>query len=222
MSNVLYWASGLSNAVLTEPGHALPIPPAHRWLTVWKEHAEWLIPYCKGSWVMLGHRCLSLPLQLPSHHQQLDLSQSWERGMPGPSAQKAGFKRAACSCLKWGRGLCAKPYQGQLCGRRESSVLLSGEGWAVPWSQLALSLRPRELVVKAVRFSQLRLEGNTGRPGVAAGPAGCPLHPSHGSPIPLSWLSVGEYQEPEDILLSGGGKHLAGPHLDASGVPHRG
>lgn len=53
-------------------------------------------------------------------------------------------------------------------------------------------VRPRELVVGVVRFSQLRLEESTGWLGGAAGPVGCPFCPSHGSPVPFSWFSVGE------------------------------
>lgn len=141
--------------------------------------------------------------------------------MPRPSAQEAGFKPATYPCFKWGTGPCAELYQEQLCSRRESSLLVSEAGQAdTLGARLALSLRLRELLVEVVRFSQQRLEGSAGRPGGAAGPAGCPLHPNHGSPVPLSWFSVGEAQEPEDILLSGSGKHSARPHLETSGVPH--
>lgn len=103
MSNALYWVPEASNAVLTEPGAPPPNTSSCTGSGVgggstWNSS----LSCSKGSWVMLSHGCLPLPLLPQFHLQQLDPPQDREVGFPVLSAQEAGFKPATSCCLKWG------------------------------------------------------------------------------------------------------------------------
>lgn len=184
MSSALYWAPGPPHAVLTEPGAPLPDLQLHRKQGGWREHLEGLIlllPRVTGS---AGPQLLASPPAAPIPPPAARPPSARARGMPGPSAQEAGFTPATCSCLERGTGACTQLHQGSCVGRGRQPALL-GAG-------LALSLRPRELEAEVARFSQRRLEGHAGQPVGS--------WPSRACPLPQPWVT-----SPARLALGRGG-----------------
>ena len=129
-------------------GHPSQHLQLHRKCGGWREYVERLILLLQRVMGNAGPQLLASPPAAPIPPPAARPPSAQGRGVPECSAQEAGFKLATCSCLERGMGAGAQLYQGQLCSGRESSLLLSGEGGQTLGTRLALSLRPRELVVE--------------------------------------------------------------------------